>query len=77
MQLPIKFPSDADVIAEETARYRALSPDQQFEHFRGILSTGAWMIEQSPKAAFIRKYTEEQEELAMRAVKEFFNRHAF
>ena len=26
MNLPIKFPSDAEVIAEEAARFRALSP---------------------------------------------------
>ena len=27
MHLPIKFPSYEDVIAEDVARYRALSPD--------------------------------------------------
>ena len=28
-QSPIKFPSDAEVIAEEAARYRALTPDER------------------------------------------------
>ncbi len=76
MNLPIKFPSDAEVIAEETARFRALSPEDRLRAFRGLLAAGALMLRQSPKAAFLRDYTRDQEERARQAVKEFLARHA-
>ena len=76
MQLPIKFPSDADVIAEETARFRALSPQERIRTIRGLVAAGAMMIERSPKSAFLRAYALEQEELARKTIKEFVARHA-
>ena len=76
MDLPIKFPSDADVIAEEAARFRALTPQERIRSIRGILEAGALMMRQSPKAAFLREYTLQQEELYRQAVKEFIARHA-
>lgn len=76
MDIPIKFPSDAEVIAEEVARFRALSPENRLRAIRGLLAAGALMLRQSPKAAFLRDYTRGQEELARQAVKEFVARHA-
>ena len=76
MDLPIKFPSDAEVIAEEAARFRALSPESRVHSIRGLLAAGALMMRRSPKAAFLRHYTLEQENLALQAVKEFLARHA-
>jgi len=76
MDLPIKFPSDADVIAEEAARFRALTPQERIRSIRGILEAGALMMRQSPKAAFLREYTLQQEELYRQAVKELIARHA-
>jgi hypothetical protein len=75
MNLPIKFPSDEEVIIEEVTRFRALSPEDRMRSIRGMLAAGALMLRQSPKAAFIQKYTEEQEWLAQQAVKEFIARH--
>ncbi|MEX0718700.1 MAG: hypothetical protein WD066_19050 [Planctomycetaceae bacterium] len=76
MKLPIRFPNDADVFAEEAARFRRLSPEERLRTIRGILRAGALMIRRSPKSAFLRQYTLEQEELAHKAVKEFIARHA-
>jgi hypothetical protein len=76
MDLPLKFPSDADVVFEEAKRFRALSPEERMRSIRGLLEAGALMMRQSPKAAFLREYTLEQENLAQRAVKEFIARHA-
>jgi hypothetical protein len=76
MNLPIQFPSNAEVVAEEAARFRALPPEAQFEVFRGVLAAGEWMMKQSPNSEFVRSHTLEQEEMAMRAVKEFIARHA-
>ena len=76
MNLPIKFPSDAEVIIEEVARFRALSPEDCVRSIRGLLAAGALIMHQSPKAAFLRDYTLEQENRARQAVKEFVARHA-
>lgn len=76
MEIPIKFPSDADVIAEEAARFRALSPRQRLNHIRGMLTAGWMMIERSPKSEFLRQFAADQEELGKQAVKEFIARHA-
>jgi hypothetical protein len=76
MNLPINFPSDTTVIIEEVARFRALSPESRTRSIRGLLAAGALMMRQSPKAAFLRDYTLEQENRARQAVKEFVARHA-
>lgn len=76
MNWPIKFPSDRDIIAEEAAHFRALSPEGRLRVIRGLLAAGALVMRQSPKAAFLRDYTAEQEERARQAVKEFLARHA-
>jgi hypothetical protein len=76
MDLPIKFPTDAEVIAEEAARFRALSPEDRVRLVRGLLTAGAMMLRQSPRAAFLREHTLQQEDRARQAVKEFLRRHA-
>ncbi len=76
MDLPIRFPSDSDVIAEEAARFRALSPEARMRSIRNLLEAGAWMMRQSPKAAFLEEYTRQNEELAQRNIKEFIARLA-
>lgn len=76
MNLPINFPSDAEVIAEEAARFRALSPEKRVGSIRGLLACGAMMMRLSQKSAFLRQYTLDQESRAQQAVKEFLARHA-
>ena len=76
MSLPIKFPNEADVIAEEARRFRSLPPEERMKSLRSILETGALIIRLSPKAEFLRKYNLEQEMLAQQAVKKFIARHA-
>jgi hypothetical protein len=76
VELPIKFPSDADVITEEVRRFRALSPEQRVQSIRGMIAAGAMMMRLSPKAAFLREYTLDQENRARQLVREFLTRHA-
>lgn len=76
MNLPIQFPDEGDVIADEVARFRALSPEQRAEFIRGLINTGETLIRASGKAAFIRQYADEQREEARRAIREFIARHA-
>lgn len=76
MELPIQFPNDADVIAEEAARFRALSHEERMRVIVDLLNAGEQLMKLSPKAEFLRKYTQQQEELAQQAFKEFIARHA-
>ena len=41
MDLPIKFPSETEVILEDVARFRALSPAERIRTIRGLLADGA------------------------------------
>jgi hypothetical protein len=73
--LPIKFPSDADVIVEEVARFRAMPEEKRMQWIRELFGAGMLMIRQSPKAALLREYTLEHEIRAHQAVTEFLARH--
>lgn len=75
MDVPIKFPDDAEVIAEEAARFSALSPQERLKSIRGLLAAGALMMRRSPQAAFLRAHSLQQEERTRQAVKEFLTRH--
>jgi hypothetical protein len=75
MKLPIHFPSDTEVIAAEAAHFRALSPEDRLRSIRALLAAGALMMHRSPKAAFLRAATLEQERRARQAIKEFLARH--
>ncbi len=76
MDLPIRFPSDVEVITEEVARFRALSAEDRMRSIHGLLAAGTFMMKLSPKAEFLREYTLEQENRARQAVREFLARHA-
>jgi hypothetical protein len=75
MELPIKFPSETEMILEDVARFRALTPEDQIRSLRGLLNTGARILRISPKAAWARQHAEEQELLSQQAIKEFIARH--
>jgi hypothetical protein len=75
MDLPVKFPSETEVILEDVARFRALSPAERIRAIRGMLATGAHLMKISPKAAWARQYSEEQRQLARRNILEFIARH--
>lgn len=76
MTIDLKFPSQEDVIVEEVARFRALSDADRMRSIRGMLAAGALLLRRSPKAAFMREYTLQQEELSRQAIREFVARHA-
>jgi hypothetical protein len=76
MNLPIRFPSDVEVITEEVARFRSLSAQDRLRSIRGLLAAGALMVRQSPKAKFLREYNLEQENHAKEAIRDFVRRHA-
>lgn len=75
IDVPIRFPKDADVIAEEAARFRAMSPQERMRVIEDMIDTGERLIRISPNADFIERYSLEQEELARQAFKEFVARY--
>lgn len=70
------FPSDAEVTADEAARFRAASPADRMRAIRSALSAGAVLIARSPKREFLEAYRERQEALAREAITRFVMRHA-
>jgi hypothetical protein len=75
MELPVKFPSDTEVILEEVARFRALSPRERIRTILGMVDFGARLQTMSPKSAWMRGYTQDQERLAQQRIREFITRH--
>ena len=76
MDLPIKFPSETEVILEDVGRFRACSPAERMQSIRGLLATGEFLARRSQKAAWIVEDYEEQGRLKRQTVKEFIKRHA-
>jgi hypothetical protein len=76
IDLPVRFPSQESVIAEEVARFRALTPEQRVRGIRDLIAAGALLMRISPKRDDLRAHTLEQEEAARRAIREFLARHA-
>jgi hypothetical protein len=76
MDLPVKFPSETEVILEDVARFRALSPGERIDSIRSLLAAGWYLMSISPKRDWARQYTEEQERLSQQNIREFFARHA-
>ena len=77
MDIPIKFPSETEVILEDVARFRALSLADRIQSIRGMLNFGARLKKMSSKSAWLNQYSEEQELLAQRNIREFIARHGY
>jgi hypothetical protein len=76
MDLPIKFPSETEVILEDVGRFRARSPVERMRTICELLAEGEYLSRRSPKAAWIVEDYEEQGRLKRQSVKEFIKRHA-
>ena len=77
MDLPIRFPSETEVILEDVARTRALSPEEQLRTYRSLLRSAAHLSQISTKAEWAKQYAEEQELLAQKNIREFLTRHGY
>jgi hypothetical protein len=77
MDLPVEFPSETEVILEDVARFRALSPEERMRSLFGMVDFGARLKRMSPKSAWIAEQAEAQERLARENIGEFIARHGF
>ncbi len=46
MDLPARFPSETEVILEDVARFRALSPSERIRAIQGLLADGEFLSAQ-------------------------------
>ena len=76
MELPIRFPSQADVIYEEALAYRRLSPTDRLLAILDLIASGAAMLEHSPRREESLCQHQAQEDEWQRIQKELFARHA-
>jgi hypothetical protein len=77
MDLPVKFPSETEVILEDVARFRALTPRERIRAIQSLLNTGAHLMRISPKADWAKQYAEEQKNLERQNIREFIARHGY
>ncbi len=77
MDIGIKFPSETEVILEDVASVRALTPNERLQCLQGLVNVGEQLLRNSPKADWLMEYSEEQERLAQRNIREFVARHGY
>lgn len=76
MNLPVRFPSETEVILEDVARFRALSAADRIRTIRNMLADGAFVMSKSANAGWAKRCFDEQEEVAQRNIRDFIVRHA-
>ena len=72
----LHFPRDADVVADEAARFRKATSAERMRAIVSVLAGGAALIALSPKRAFLEAYALQQEDLAREEIARFVVRHA-
>lgn len=75
MDLPIKFPSQIEVITEEVTRFRALSPEDRVLELEEAFRLYHFLASQSRRPDIIARVAEEEEERGRKAVFDFAARH--
>jgi hypothetical protein len=77
MDLPVKFPSESEVILEDVARQRAMTPEARVRSYPGFLASMARIARMSPMAEWAARYADEQEAIARKNIQEFLGRHGY
>src|SRR5258708_579431 len=75
MDLPIKFPNSADVIAEEAARFRALSPEDRVYALDEMVRLYHFLAATSPRPEALARLAQQEEDRGRIAIEEFIARH--
>ena len=76
MGLPYRFPDEADIIRQEAAAFRRLSPSQRVQVILRLIASGVRLMENSPHRAAGQRLRLAQEAEWQRIQKELFARHA-
>ena len=75
MDLPIKFPDDADVIAEEVRRFRALTPEAQVRTVGEMAGLYHFLAARSDRPDVIARMAAEDEARGRAVIEEFVTRY--
>ncbi len=75
MDIPIRFPNNADVIAADAARFRALSPDEQVRELSECFDNYLFLRSISDDPGRIDQYADAEEKRGWLAIQEFAARH--
>jgi len=75
MDLPIRFPSDAEVIAEEVARFRALSDEDRVRTLGELFRAYHFLAGRSARPEALARFAREDEDRNRAAIEEFVRRH--
>ena len=75
MKPPIEFPSEMEVISEEAARFRALSPEERVKALGEAFRLYQFLTRSSPRSKELAEFAEAEEALGRRAIEEFVRRH--
>jgi hypothetical protein len=75
MNVPIRFPSDVEVITEEVARFRALSDEERVRTLGELFRTCHFVVAQSRNPDALARFALEDEERSRIAIEEFVRRH--
>ncbi len=75
MNLPIRFPSDVNVITDEVARFRALSDEDRVRTLGELFRAYHFLAERSSRPEAVARLAREDEERSRAAVEEFVRRH--
>jgi hypothetical protein len=75
MDIPIRFPHPADVIAEEAERFRRLSPPERVRELIEVVEVGLRQLQESPRRSEIEAQILESEEAWQESQRRVFKRH--
>lgn len=75
MNLSIKFPDIADVIAEDAARFRALSPEDRVRALGEMFELYSFLADRSASPTSFLRFVDEDEADGRKAIEEFVARH--
>ena len=75
MNIPIQFPGKAEVIREETQRFRALSHDDRVHMLNEMFRVYHFLLKSSDRPEALARFAQEEEDRARIAVQQFVARH--
>jgi hypothetical protein len=74
-KLPIRFPSEVEVIRRDVARYAHLTPSQRWEVMLAFLEEGAKLAENSPNRVRARRLRQKERQERRQLLAEFIKKH--
>ena len=75
LELPYRFPDEAQKIRAEALKFRRLSPDERFTKILDLIGSGEMLMADSPKREIARRLREHDEAEWRRRMKELIDNH--